>query len=274
MRLNGILLKEYIQWFLNYVSGFTSPEPEKNAMFTKKKEHALVVCREIGRLGQDMNLDRDGIVLARIMGLFHDVGRFEQVRRFGTFVDRSSLDHGALGEQILRENQVLHKIEHKQRELVFRSIRYHNRKELPKGEDEACTFFASLLRDADKLDIYRVVWNKVVKPCRGGCSPKVLQSLAEGRIVDSQEVKSDTDYRLLLISWVYDINHAQTARRLQTRGYIAQLQRSLPTIPQMNEAVSNALKYLRIMAAKENGSQCSAFAAGYFIHGDMNNCAC
>ena len=93
------------------------------------------------------------------------------------------------------------------------------------------------------------------KPCHGSCSQKVLQSLEEGRIVDSEEVKSDTDYILFLISWVYDINHVQTARRLQARNYITRLQQNLPKVPQLNEAASNALEFLRTMAAKENGSQ-------------------
>jgi hypothetical protein len=97
--------------------------------------------------------------------------------------------------------------------------------------------------------------------CRETCSQKVLQSLEKGKIVDSEEVKTDTDYRLLLISWVYDINHAQTARRLQARGYITRLQQSLPRIPQMNEAVSNALEFLRTMAAKENGSHVRSLAS-------------
>ena len=268
MRLDEILLKELRQWFLGYVSGFTSQEPEKNRMFKTKIEHTMIVCHEIGQLGQEMHLDQDGIILARIMGLFHDVGRFEQARRFGTFRDRSSVDHGKLGEQILRENRVLEKLARDQQELVFKAVRYHNRKELPPVEDEAFIFFTSLLRDADKLDIYRDIWSKLAgdeqsgksapsraKPCHGICSQKVLQSLENGRIVDSEEVKSDTDYRLLLISWVYDINHAQTARRLQARGYITRLQQSLPKVPQLIEAASNALEFLGTMAAKENGSR-------------------
>ncbi len=276
MRLDEILLKGLIQWFLSYVSGFTSQEPEKNRMFKTKIEHTMIVCHEIGQLGQEMHLDQDGIVLARIMGLFHDVGRFEQVRRFGTFTDRSSLDHGELGEQIIRENHVLDKLDHEQQELVFKAVRHHNRKELPPVENEALIFFTSLLRDADKLDIYRVVWDRLAGDeqssigapnraglCHESCSQKVLQSLEKGKIVDSEEVKTDTDYRLLLISWVYDINHAQTARRLQTRGYITRLQQSLPRIPQMNEAVSNALEFLRTKAAKENGSRVRSLV-GFF----------
>ena len=68
---------------------------------------------------------------------------------------RSSVDHGELGEQILRENRVLEKLARDQQELVFKAVRYHNRKELPSVEDEAFIFFTNLLRDADKLDIYR-----------------------------------------------------------------------------------------------------------------------
>ena len=70
MRLDEILLKGLIQWFLSYVSGFTSQEPEKNRMFKTKIEHTMIVCHEIGQLGQEMHLDQDGIILARIMDSF------------------------------------------------------------------------------------------------------------------------------------------------------------------------------------------------------------
>lgn len=259
-------MKELIQWFLNYASMFTSPEPEKEKMFAVKKEHSMIVCHEIGQLGQEMHLDQDAIILARIMGLFHDVGRFEQAKRFGTFKDSCSLDHGELGEQILRENQVINKLDHVQRELVFKAVRYHNRKMLPSGEDRACLFYTSLLRDADKLDIYRVIRNKLtgdphfgavspsgVAPCNGGCSKKVLESLEKGSIVDYEDIKSATDYRLFLVSWVYDIKHPPTAKRLKERRYIAQLQQGLPGIPQINQAVCNALEFLEKKASGENG---------------------
>jgi hypothetical protein len=41
--------------------------------------------------------------------------------------------------------------------LLLSVILYHNRAELPEDETEGCLFFAKLLRDADKLDIWRVV---------------------------------------------------------------------------------------------------------------------
>ena len=39
--------------------------------------------------------------MAWLIGILHDVGRFEQIRRFGTFSDADSIDHAHYAVNIL-----------------------------------------------------------------------------------------------------------------------------------------------------------------------------
>ena len=43
--------------------------------------------------------------IAEAVALLHDVGRFEQYKRYGTFNDRKSVNHAALGVEIMKKNR-------------------------------------------------------------------------------------------------------------------------------------------------------------------------
>ncbi len=69
-----------------------------------KIEHTYRVashCEHIAKsLVQSAGLTRQDIDMAWFIGMFHDIGRFEQVRRYGTFYDAESIDHAALSADI------------------------------------------------------------------------------------------------------------------------------------------------------------------------------
>ena len=42
-----------------------------------------------------------------LTGLLHDVGRFEQLRRYGTFIDAQSIDHAEFGaDRLFRQGKI------------------------------------------------------------------------------------------------------------------------------------------------------------------------
>ena len=57
-------------------------------------------------IAKSMNLPIYDVELAGIIGLLHDIGRFPQFERFHSF-DDSNIDHGNLGEEILRKDKAL-----------------------------------------------------------------------------------------------------------------------------------------------------------------------
>ena len=104
--------------------------------------------------------------LCWLIGLLHDIGRFEQLKRYGTFSDSQSVDHAELGADILFKDGVIEQFIQnsitdmtleQEKSIIEIAIRNHNKYRLPEGLYERSLFFCNIIRDADKIDIFRVV---------------------------------------------------------------------------------------------------------------------
>ena len=55
-------------------------------------------------IASSIGLNEEKINLAKLIGLLHDIARFEQYTRYQTFRDIESIDHGNLGAEILQQD--------------------------------------------------------------------------------------------------------------------------------------------------------------------------
>jgi len=227
-------------WFAKYVQTFINGDKECERNIALKADHTKRVCREILQLGEKLELNSHELRLAEIIALFHDIGRFEQYARHKTFVDRLSEDHAELGVKILRRNDVLNGFDDSIKNLIVRTIRYHNRAALPQSETARCLFFTKLLRDADKLDIWNVVIeyyhrngghrNDAIElglPDTPGISEHVYQDIMNKRIVDVNHIKNLNDFKVLQMGWVFDINFEPTLHSIKSRRYLEMIREVL-----------------------------------------------
>jgi len=206
-----------------------------------KEKHTRRVCKEILAIGKGLGLGEEDLGLAELVALFHDVGRFSQYAKYGTFADNKSEDHAALGTKVLREEGVLDGLDDATRDLILRVVFYHNKKSLPESETERCLFFSRLVRDADKLDILRILaeyYNEKDGKKNSslelgledapGISREVRQEMMEGKLVDISNLRCLNDFKVLQISWIYDINFAPTFKTLRERNYLQMIRDTLP----------------------------------------------
>lgn len=255
--LNQQHLADLKHWFHGYVDQFCDSEAGFGPAMALKREHTERVCTEISGLGRALGLAEQDLCLAVLTALFHDIGRFEQYARFGTFVDRRSQDHAALGVSILRQNAVLAPFEAATRHLVERVIAYHNRAGLPAHESPRCLFFAKLLRDADKLDILKILCDyyhrdqgarngalELDLPDTPGFSQAVCRDLRHQRMVEIKQVKNLNDFKLLQIGWVFDVNFKPTFMRIQSRGYLDRIAAALPGGEPLESLIEQVGRYL------------------------------
>ncbi len=262
--LDAQTIKNLKAWFAAYVATFTSNRGELQRNFDLKKKHTGRVCEEIVRLGRPLGLSVEQLHPAEIMALFHDLGRFEQYARYGTFADSRSVDHAHLGVKILQENNVLAALDESLRDLVLRTIAWHNRATLPAEADAICLFFARLLRDADKLDIWRVVTDyyrqdpprpnaalNLGLPDTPAISDAVATDLLAGRIVDIKQVQTLNDLKLLQVGWVYDLNFPPSFQRLREQGYLDIIRASLPETETVARIFTAAISLLARECARE-----------------------
>lgn len=251
------MVKEYRNWFDGYVRSFRSDNSDFQHNIEMKEKHTLRVCNEILALGEELGLENGDLHLAEVLALFHDIGRFEQYARYRTFVDRDSEDHAALGVKILVENDVLAGLDDRIQNLILRSISYHNRAALPREETEECLFFTKLLRDADKLDIWKVVTDyyhrknrrrnvaiELGLPDTPGISEKVYKALMGEEIVDAGHLNNLNDFKLLQIGWIFSINFAPTFHHIEERKYLDIIRGYLPRTDQIDSIFSIVESYL------------------------------
>ena len=245
---NNKIVEDMKDWFSSYVQTFKHGDKELKQNIVLKEEHTKRVCKEIVNIGKQLGLNDNELRLSEVIALFHDIGRFEQYARYKTFVDRKSEDHAELGIKILKRNDVLSGFDIPTKSLIFQTIGYHNHASLPQNETEPCLFFAKLLRDADKLDIWKVVTgyyhrkdgrrNGAIElglPDTSGISDEVYQDLINKRIVDVNHVKNLNDFKLLQVSWIFDINFEPTLHSIRSRRYLEMIRDVLPETDKIQE---------------------------------------
>lgn len=118
------------EWFTVFTN---TSEEESEALrlnFEIKREHTKRVVEEITYIGNALGLSQMELNMAEIIALLHDIGRFEQYRNYGTFSDHRSENHAELSLKIMKERNILHPFAPDVRELIYCSVRYHNRPSL------------------------------------------------------------------------------------------------------------------------------------------------
>ncbi len=235
-------LPRFIRWFDQYVVRFFGDDEYVNANLRLKQEHTARTCSEIARLARELALDENETRIAELTALFHDVGRFSQFAQYRTYNDLRSIDHGQRGVEVLRGEGVLDSLPAEERQWVETAVALHGRKSLPSALKGRALLFTKLIRDADKIDIFRVVTDhykryrqdpdnfalEVELPDDPQYCPEVLEAVRNEEAVDWAKLRTLTDAKLCQLGWVYDLNFTASLRRIDECGYLAELIGFLP----------------------------------------------
>ncbi len=240
------------KWFDEVSGDFPPRDAIGKFFFDLKRTHSDRVAGEMGHVASAIGLPPPEVTLARAIGLLHDIGRFPQLARFGTLEDAASVDHGDLGADIVRGIPLLESMETGVRSVIETAVRWHNKARLPDVRDDRSRLFARMIRDADKIDIYRVTLGLLKNPAPAGngslpggadLSLPVLSDVAAGRLVRYEHVRNRIDLVVFRLAWIFDLQFPASFARLESHGHWAELRSLLPK----TERVEAALK--RIDAA-------------------------
>ena len=216
---------EYLNsWFGQYTKDFLSGNPQVDANIQFKIDHTLRVRTNILDIAS-LDLNPNDCRLAEVIGLLHDIGRFEQFVKYGTFRDDISEDHAELGLKVLEKLQILNDLPEEEKNIVEFSIKYHNKFMLPKSESADCLVFGKLIRDADKLDILEQLVSEVSPNISTGdeCSAEVINSILSGKVVSFTSLKMPGDINLMRMSWILDVNHSLTLKKIMDKQILERL---------------------------------------------------
>ncbi len=159
--------------FAEYLATFGIGTGDLHPFLKLKLTHSECVADEARALSTDLGYTASEQNNAEAMGLLHDTGRFQQFIKYHTFSDAASVDHGELGWRIVRNEHFLAGLMHEEQRPILDGIRWHNKRVIPSPLPCRSLSYVQLIRDADKLDIYRVVLEETEKttgrqtlPCR------------------------------------------------------------------------------------------------------------
>jgi len=206
------------------------------------------VHQEILGLAKNLNLNTEDILLAETIGIFHDLGRFKQYVKYQTFSDSKSQNHAELGIEVLKEHKILKDLSVENQEIIYKSILNHSRAEIIADNNEKVMFFSKLIRDADKLDIWRLITeyymvkeqneNKTLElelPDNNEISDTVFKSILKKEVVLKESMKTLNDFKLLQIAWLFDLNFEYSIQRLYDMKYLEKIFDSLPENQKVNQ---------------------------------------
>jgi len=257
------LLEHQKEWFAAYCRGFYTDSMSDNRNIALKERHTCLVRENMNHLTGHLAMNDGDRATAETIALFHDLGRFEQYRRYSTFRDDISINHATLGVKILKDEHVLKWVPEEKERTIYLAVSLHNVFRLPDSLSGRDLSFTHLIRDADKLDIWRIFVEYYAMPEKErasavglgfpdlpDCSQDVLNSIARREMVNLSILKNLNDFKLLQLSWVFDLNFSASFRLMLQRGYIDGLSASLPKNRAVENAVRSVREFVDINAAK------------------------
>ncbi len=242
--MNEDQLQQIYAWFLSFVEGFQNADSTLPPPLTLKLNHTQHVATMAREIAQELRWSPDDIRLSEALGWLHDVGRFSQFAEFGHLYDATSVNHGQRGLEIVRDSGILSPLSTACQNRLLDGIRHHNAKSIPASVSPDSLPFLKLIRDADKLDIYRVVIDGLAKDglqelaniwphidLHGPISSRLLQEIQTQSHVDFVHVKSLADFLLLQAFWIYELEYAPTRDRIRRDHILETLSTYLPDDP-------------------------------------------
>src|SRR6056297_1909012 len=262
-----MLIERFRRRFFDYVDRFYVNNDADDQPIRLKRDHTRRVCRNARMLANKLKLSERDALLAEMMALFHDVGRFKQYRVYQTFKDADSENHAALSVAEIKTHSLLDGLAQDEIELVLRAIEYHNALKIPDHVKGRERFFMQLLRDADKLDIWKVFGEYCELQTKSSTdsvslglsdnnhySDLALKAVCERKIVQMPDLKTLNDFKLLQISWVYDLNFVPTMEAMMEKGYIERLYAFLPQTREIEEAFDRVYQYAEWVVSSDYGA--------------------
>lgn len=322
--------KNVINAFAEYVRNY-DPSDEKIKL---KIDHTYRVAGLCQIIAESLGLSEPDVDIAWLLGMLHDIGRFEQIRRFGTFNDAQSVDHAEFGADLLFKEGLIRKFaegyyeecelarsgneeagqaysrqkdcqecklnsrqgncllaqsdnqsgycqgERKIKEFLVNNdattvddeqiiknneyhkkdtgllelaIRQHNKYRVKEDLTERQRMFCDILRDADKVDIFKVnadipmeiIYDVTTEELKSGViSKEVLESFYKRETVLKSVRKSAVDHIVGHISLLFELVYKESYRQAKEQGYVYKLLDFKSDVPEVNAEFDDMRKYV------------------------------
>lgn len=218
--------------FRNYTNSYDADDPK----IRLKVDHTYRVASLCDDIARSLGLSERDVEIAWTTGMLHDIGRFEQVKRYGTFSDGQSVDHAQFGADLLFREKLYERFvpenDAEKMELVEKSIRMHNVFMMPENLTGREKIFCNILRDADKIDILRAncetrtedVYNITTEELRDAeVSEDVKAAFREHRCAKRRPGMTAVDHLTGHVCFTFELVYRRSLELMFAQGYLFRL---------------------------------------------------
>ena len=251
--------------FRDYAETFRNADGSLDFPIRCKIEHTFDVCRTTEEICRRENRTEAETHIFLLCALFHDLSRFEQFRKFRTFRDAESFDHGDRSEELMLSGDFLKDVPPDVKAAVACAVRLHNKPSIPPDTLPEYLPAVRMIRDADKLDILHLVYEfftnpeksdptlRLELPVTQDCSEPILRAVLDGKPVLYSDLRSINDFILALFSWASQLNYPGSAELALERKLYVNLY-SLLTLPDGKAEALPELTEMRLRKKAEERS--------------------
>ena len=220
--------------FMNYVRQFDLT----NDKIHLKLVHTLEVVHTTEYLCHHENITGVERDLAYLIALLHDIGRFEQIKRFNSFDDRN-IDHAKLGVQVLfKEGMIRNFIDDDQYDEMYDNYKtktkgaeafsLYSLKTLPESTiEEDISLYG--LQNSDKLDNFRVKNIESIQTLFSisdadfysqRVSQNILKDIENHTLILKENRHNEVDMWVSYMAFVFDLNFTSSYLFIRENDYI------------------------------------------------------
>lgn len=208
-------------------------EDKKHLSFLLKVVHTYHVAENARKIAEKLSLSKEDIKLAELIGLLHDIGRFEELK-ITNELNSVKFDHALYGSKMLFEQGMIRNfIEDSQYDdIIKKAIENHSKLSIEEGLDERALLHSKIIRDADKLDNYRVKKEENIKAIfptivnkkedieESLLSNKVYETVLSRKCVDIYDRVTPLDFWVCILAFTFDLNFDVTYKIVKENDYI------------------------------------------------------
>ncbi len=209
---------------------------QKELGFELKVVHTYQVAQNSKKLAEELKLKQEDIELAELIGLLHDIGRFEELKMLNQF-DNIKFDHAEHGVKMLFEDNLIRNFveDNQYDEIIKQAIQNHSKFEIPKDLEARTLLHCKIIRDSDKLDNFRVkqeermeaIFPKIISAKEeienSKISESVYQAIKELKCVKLKDRKTPLDYLICILAFIFDLNFSASYQIVREKDYANQM---------------------------------------------------
>ncbi len=195
----------------------------------RKYHHSYRVMMQSQNIAKSLDLTGEGVELAKIIGLLHDIARFEQWTKYKTFSDSQSIDHGNAGVEILEKDNFIRNFinEDTYDDIIKTAIRNHNKYKIEDGLKGEKLLYSKIIRDADKIDIFQesldFFWETDEEKMEVGTSiiseNYIDQFVRKAPILRTPK-QTSLDRLISLVAFIFDLNFDYSKKFVYEKDFI------------------------------------------------------